>query len=437
MQNHKTSRRAFLQASAGTVGAAALSSGLVASLSSGLFASSARGDEGSKGGQSAGKPLKLLVLGGTAFLGPSLIEQAKARGHSVTTFNRGKTEKRIGSIDGIEKLFGNRDPRKRADDADAQSPMGLSQIEEAIANGQTWDAVIDTSGYVPRHVRASAELLGKVCGQYVFISTISVYARNDEAGADEGAALAMLNDPLTEDFQNPQNYGPLKAGCERAAEQAMPGKVTTIRPGFIVGPGDPTDRFTYWPVRAAQGGEMLWPGGEGDPVQLIDVRDLAGFVLLCIERGTMGTMNATGPSMTSERPMTQGELAAACAKLAPKDNPLKPTWASWEFLQTQEGVNTTVLIPPVGEASAFHRRSYAKALGAGLTLRSIDETCADTLAWWPKEVARRERVGRQLIEDAEKAGKPMTQTLEQLKAMRQGMSSEVETRVLAAWRAKK
>ncbi len=426
MQNHKTSRREFLAASAGTL--------LVASaIGAGSAQAAAVRGADDKANSKPGK-LRLLILGGTAFLGPALIEVAKAKGHSITTFNRGKTEKRIGSIDGIEKLFGNRDPQKRSDDADPQSPMGLTQIEEAIAGGQKWDAVIDTSGYVPRVVQASASLLAKACKHYVFISTVSVYSRNDEPNADERAETGALDDPKNEDFQNPQWYGPLKAACERAAEEAMPGKVTNIRPGFIVGPGDPTDRFTYWPVRAQEGGEMLWPGSEGDPVQFIDVRDLAAFVIACIERSTVGVFNATGPSMQSDKPLTVGELAAACAALAPKDAPLKPVWASWDFLQAQQGVNTTVLIPPQGEASGFHRRSYAKALAAGLQLRSATQTCADTAAWWPKEVARRERVGKQLIADAEKAGKPLTQTLEQLKAMRQGMSREVEQRVIQMWK---
>lgn len=424
MHNHKTSRRDFLMTTAGV----ALAAG-AASLTFG--AADEKATAPAKQSNAAPGKLRILVLGGTAFLGPALIEIAKQRGHSVTTFNRGKTEKRIGSIDGIEKLFGNRDPSKRSDDADPNSPMGLSQIEDAIKEGTTWDAVIDTSGYVPRVVKASAELMSKAASHYVFISTISVYAANDIVDADENTALATLADASNENFQDPTLYGPLKAACEAAAEAAMPGKVTNIRPGFIVGPGDPTDRFTYWPVRASEGGEMLWPGSEKDPVQFIDVRDLAAFVIHCIERKTFGVFNATGPSMQSEKPLTQGEFAAACAKLAPASKPTQPIWAPWDFLENQKGANMTILIPPMGEAAAFHRRSYAKALAAGLTLRSASETCADTAAWWPKEVARRERVGKQLIEDGIKAGKPLTQTLEQLKAMRQGMSKEVESMILA------
>jgi 2'-hydroxyisoflavone reductase len=423
MQNHKSSRRDFLLLSAGT----ALS----------IAALAHADDKPSKDATAStapkGKGLRILILGGTAFLGPALIEAAKARGHSITTFNRGKTEKRIGSIDGIEKLFGNRDPNLRSDDADPASPQGLSQIEEAIKAGTTWDAVIDTSGYVPRVVTASAELLSKACKHYIFISTISVYASNDQPNADETAPTAELEDSRNENFQEPQLYGPLKAACERAAEEAMPGKVTNIRPGFIVGPGDPTDRFTYWPVRAAKGGEMLWPGEGTEPVQFVDVRDLAAFAIHCVERGHMGVFNVTGPSMQSDKSLTVKEFAEACAALAPADNPLKPVWVPWSFLEGQQGVNTTILIPPEGEVKAFHLRSYAKALKAGLTLRPVAQTVADTNTWWPKEVARRERVGKGLIEDGLKSGKPVRQTLEQLMAMRQGMSADVENAVLKAF----
>src|SRR5215475_12615133 len=246
------------------------------------------------------KPLRILILGGTGFLGPHCTESAIARGHSVTHFNSGRTEElrknagRPSNVPaGVETLYGNRDPNKTADDrrtegkADAKkdpnSPKGLSQLE-----GKKWDAVIDTSGYFPRMVRASAELLAPSVKQYVFVSTISVY-KDTSAPFDETAQLNTLQDPATEEMgKDFANYGGGKALCEKAAEAAMPGRVTNIRPGFIVGPRDTSGRFIYWPVRASMGGMMIVPGAPADPIQLIDVRDLADWLIHCIENNVVG-----------------------------------------------------------------------------------------------------------------------------------------------------
>lgn len=423
--NSFSTRRDFLTAAAGVAAAAA-------------FAGPAALAMGRREGVPAAKGLKILILGGTGFLGPAIVDVCKTRGHSLTLFNRGRTEKRIGIIEDVEKLYGNRDPKLTSDENDPESPKGLSQIEHAIKNGAKWDAVIDTSGYVPRIVKASAEAVAPAAGQYVFISTVSVYARNDIPDEDETAELATTQTPESE-ARDPQLYGPLKALCEQAAESAMAGRVTTIRPGFIVGPGDPSDRFTYWPVRAAGmgcaegekwGEVMLAPGAAEDSVQFIDVRDLAEFTVRCIEQKHFGTFNATGP----ERPLPVGDFMAACvsaAKGAGVERKLE--WVSWEFIEKVEGpVDTTIVLPPTGETTGFHKRDVSKAVRAGLAFRPAVETCRDTLAWWPKEVARRDQVGKQMVEDAKKAGTPEPK-LGPASKLRVGMSPQREAEVLKAW----
>ncbi len=387
------------------------------------------------------KGLRILILGGTGFLGPAVVEAAKAKGHALTLFNRGKTEKRIGVIEDVEKLNGNRDPKLHAEEKDESTPKGLSEIEAAIKDGKTWDAVVDTSGYVPRIVKASAELLAKATNQYVFISTVSVYAQNDKPNEGEDALIATTQTPEVEVVSN-ELYGPLKALCEQAAEAAMPGKTTNIRPGFIVGPGDPTDRFTYWPVRAAKGAgvtlvddwgsEMLAPGAETDPIQFVDVRDLAVFIIHCIEQRHVGEFNVTGPQ--SGLPM--GDFIQACIAAGGADAP-KPVWVPWSFIEEVAGpLDTTVVLSPVGETAGFHQRDVRKALSAGLTLRAAVDTCRDTIAWWPKEVARRDRVGKKLVADAQAAGTPAPK-LPDPSLLRVGMNPAREVEVLTAFKNKK
>jgi 2'-hydroxyisoflavone reductase len=210
----------------------------------------------------ADKPMKILILGGTAFLGPQFVEAARARGHVITLFNRGKTNP--GLFPDVEKLHGDRNG-------------DLKSLE-----GRQWDSVVDTSGFVPRLVSMSATLLAPNVKQYVFISTISVFADGIKPGTAENGPLATTPDETSEDV--PKYYGALKALCEKAVDKAMSGRGWIVRPGLIVGPGDKTDRFTYWPVRLARGGDVLAPGDGVDPVQFIDVRDLAEWIVLGIER---------------------------------------------------------------------------------------------------------------------------------------------------------
>ncbi len=376
------------------------------------------------------KQLKILVLGGTGFIGPAIVEAATKAGHSLTIFNRGKTEKRLGTgRDDVEHLYGNRDPKLRADDADPNSAQGLSQIEERIKAGAKWDAVVDTSGFVQRIVKASADLLAPAAGQYVFISSISAYKGNDKPNADETDELGTTT--ATDETITNETYGPFKAQCEAAVEAAFPGKATNIRPGFIVGPGDPYDRFTYWAVRVSKGGTVLAPGAPSDPVQYIDCRDLADFVVRSIEQKIYGAYNAIGPA----KRFTIGEMLDQCKQAAASD--AKFEWVDAEFLgerHVMPAVDMPIWVPAVGESAAFHTRSVAKSVAAGMRFRTAEDTAKAILAWWPGEVERRLRVGKQMVEDLTKAGKDIPPSLKDPAKMRAGISAERETELLNAWR---
>jgi 2'-hydroxyisoflavone reductase len=333
-----------------------------------------------------GAPTRILILGGTSFLGPELVEAARARGDVVTLFNRGKTNP--GRFTDVEQLHGDRDGQLDA------------------LKGRKWDVVIDTSGYVPRIVRMSAELLAPSVDRYVFVSSISAYDESIPPGSDENAKIAPLADPSTEDVR--ASYGGLKAACERAAEAAMPGRVLVVRPGLIVGPGDPTDRFTYWPVRLSEGGEVLAPGTGEDPIQVIDVRDLGTWMVEMAGRRATGAFNAVGPaSRTTMRQMLDACQAGTGSRAA-------LTWVPWPFLEKEKvepWSDMPVWIPAGGPESGMSQVSIARALAAGLRFRPLSDTARDTLAWWKGLPAERRA---------------------RLKA---GISREREKQVLAAWAA--
>lgn len=371
------SRRSFLQTTGAAAAALALNPPLAA-------------DE--KGGaQPKSKTLKLLVLGGTGFLGPATVNAALARGHAVTIFHRGKT--RPGMFqDKVTEVNGDRDPLKGD---------GLKALE-----GGGWDAVIDNSGYYPRIVKASAELLASRAGQYVYISSISCYKEPSPMNGGEDSPLAVLADPTVETMGKQfENYGGLKALCEQAVEAAMPGRATIVRPGFIVGPDDPTGRFTYWPVRADKGGEMAVPGAPTDPVQIIDVRDLGEWLVRLCEIRAFGKFNACGP--TKKLPM--GEMVAACVKAAGKKPTL--TWVPASFLAKQEGVEFPIWAPFEGDTKGFHTWKNDKAIKAGLRFRPVEQTVKDTLAWFKTQ------------EGVEKGRNRLA-----------GPSAEAEAKLLAAWK---
>ena len=397
-----------------------------------------------KGGSSSRGPAprkkRILILGGTGFLGPKTIDAAIARGHEVTIFNRGKREKFLPLEHQVEHLYGNRDPLLPADDEKGpdgallrpdSSPKGLEQLV-----GREWDAVIDNSGYFPRMVKASAELLAGHAQQYIFISSISAYdeASIPAAGGDEDTKLATLADPTVETMGDQfQNYGGLKVLCEQAAAAAFPGKATIVRPGYIVGPGDPTDRFTYWPVRIARGGEVLAPGSPDDPLQWIDVRDLAAWLVKLVEDGTTGTFNAVGPGT----PARWGGVLDACVAQAPAGTRLE--WVSTEWLE-KNGMggedSFQIWIPPTGKYAGFHRWSNERAKRAGLGFLPVADTVRGLLDWFPIELERRAKVTAELKAAAEAKGAPPPPMADPTK-LRVGPTPEREQELLAAWHASK
>jgi 2'-hydroxyisoflavone reductase len=371
-------RRTFLQSSlaAGTLVAA----GCASSPGTGAAAAPAKA--------APPPPKKILILGGTGFLGPHIVEAARPRGHVVTLFNRGKTNP--GRFTDLEQLHGDRDGKL-----------------EALA-GRKWDAVIDTSGYVPRVVRQSAELLAPSVGRYLFVSTISVYGDVRQPGMDESAPTEKLPPGEETSEEVRKHYGALKAACEQTVSEVYGQRATNIRPGLIVGPGDPTDRFTYWPARIDRGGEALAPGDGSDPVQFIDGRDLALWIVRCVEEGHAGTFNAVGPG----EKVVMKQLIDACVQAAAA--PAAVTWVSWPFLEKNEvspWQDMPVWIPTQGEGAGFGQLSNRAAMARGLSFRPTEEIVRDTLAWWktlPEE--RREK-------------------------LRAGISPEREKEVLAAWKA--
>jgi 2'-hydroxyisoflavone reductase len=379
---------------------------------------------------------RILILGGTGFLGPKTIAAAVARGHTVTIFNRGKREKLLPLEHKVEHLYGNRDPKLPADDErDAEgkllrpdaSPKGLEQLV-----GRTWDVVIDNSGYFPRMVEASAQLLAKSADRYIFISSISAYAENPAQGGDEDTKLATLADPTVETMGAEfENYGGLKVLCEQAASAAFPGRAAIVRPGYIIGPGDPTDRFTYWPVRIARGGDVLAPGAPDDPLQWIDVRDLSEWLVTLVEQGTAGTFNAVGPTT----PGRWGDVLQACVAAAASGAKLE--WVPSAWLE-QNGMGGEDAFPiwtaPVGKFAGFHRWSNDRAEAAGLKFRPIADTVKSILAWYPGEIERRIRVTRELEEAAKAKGLPPKKGPEP-GSLRAGPKSEREQELLAKWRA--
>ena len=331
------------------------------------------------------RPLRILVLGGTKFIGVHIVELALQHGHSVTLFNRGKTN--AGLFPQLVHLKGDRDAQ-------------LSSLK-----GKHWDVVIDDSGYVPRHVKLSAELLAPNVQRYIFISTIGVYA-NFAIPSTEDSPVSKIADETTEKVDG-DSYGPLKALCEKAAEKAMPGRVAVVRPGLIVGPRDPTDRFTYWPARAARGGEMVAPDKPSDRVQFIDARDLAAFVVRLAERKTVGTFNATSPpGMFTIGDVVSASVTAANAMAHPNPAP-SPVWVPADFLAKQKiqaMSDIPVWIPAPGEYAGLNDASVVRALREGLTVRPVQTTVNDTLAWHLQRPAEeRAKLSGGLTPEREKA----------------------------------
>ena len=320
------------------------------------------------------KTLRILILGGTGFTGPQQVRYALARGHKVTLFNRGRQPHDWPGE--VEELVGDR------------NTGDLKALQ-----GRKWDVCIDNPTALPFWVRDAGRTLHDNVQHYIFISTVSVYAEDDKP-EDESAALApypgkdaMLETQETLRASAGSLYGPLKALSEEEGKKQFPGITTIIRPGLIVGPGDETDRFTYWPIRIARGGEVLAPGDGTDPVQFIDARDLAEWTIRVAESRTMGTFNATGPaySLTMREMLT--DIAAAIGVK------FQPTWVPTTFLEAEEvsaWTDMPVWVPGQGDSAGFARRDIRRALNAGLTYRSLSTTTLDTRDWFKLQPLERQ-----------------------------------------------
>ncbi len=393
----ETSRRAFIRVAAAAGGVLGL--GLAPERLGAVTERSAadRAVEGRQPG-SAGpaRPIRLLILGGTGFIGPHQVRYALARGHAVTIFNRGRTAP--GLFRGVEELLGDR----------------AANNYEAL-KGRTWDAVIDNSASAgataPQWVREAAAVLKDAVGQYLFISTRSVYRDLSRVPATVDAPV--LTPETTPNWRpgQPYPYGLGKALAEGEARRAFGDRTTIVRPGLIVGPGDDTDRFTYWPVRIDRGGEILAPGdGEADRVQIIDVRDLAEWVVRLCEQRTFGTFMAVGPQ--NGRSMAELLYGIAAVTKAP----LSWTWVPLDFLarhRVRPYIEMPVWRPPTPGYEGFARFDLTREVAGGLTFRTLADTAQATLEFHYARPAERQR------------------------QLRAGLTAEREAEVLRAWHAER
>jgi 2'-hydroxyisoflavone reductase len=324
----------------------------------------------------AGKSRKILILGGTGFIGPHMVQTALDRGHQVTIFNRGKSNTHL--FPDVEKLKGDRD-------GDLES-----------LKGRDWDAVIDNTGYVPRHVRDSADLLKGHVGRYLFTSTGSVYNLNQDR-VDEDSRLLDVPEPESEDVN--KYYGELKVLCEQAVQERFGDAATIVRPHIVAGPGDKSDRYTYWPVRIDRGGEMICPGDPANPVQYIDVRDLSEFCLHLVEQDTAGVFNGAGPSYSE---LSMQEFIYAVRGVTSSD--VNFNWIDEVFL-AEHGIELfgfPLWISLNSEYKGLTRVSIERSVKQGLTFRPLAVTAHDTLEWFkaqPQE--RQEKLQLHLERDAE------------------------------------
>ncbi len=337
------------------------------------------------------RPLRLLILGGTAFLGPAEVEYAVSRGHTVTLFNRGQTNPEL--FPDVEKLVGDR---------------SVPDYESLV--GREWDAVIDNSANVASWVRDAADVLKDSVGRYLFVSSISAYSDFSVPGMVEDGPVFTQEDydeTIASEAEG-SAFGPNKAQAERDTLAAFGDRGCVVRPGLIVGPMDRSGRFTYWPVRIDRGGEVLAPGDGSDRAQIVDVRDLGRFLVHLMETNATGTFNATGP----DYPMTMHQMLERVREAVPSDATL--TWVDAAFLQEHEvgaWMEMPVWMAPGPEMAGFSSFNCQKAFDAGLTFRPVTVTARDTLAWW-----------KSLPEDQQ--------------TMRTGIDPEKEAAVLAAWHAR-
>ncbi len=342
-----TTRRTFISLSAGAIASAPLL---------GISASAAASKI-----EPAAQPLNILFLGGTGFIGPHQINYALARGHKVTMFNRGSNPGMYG--DAVEELIGDRDDN-------------VGEGLNALRGDRTWDVVIDNSGYVPRHVIDSATLLKDRCNRYLYVSTVAVYDFDSGSVFDENSKMATMADPSIEEVTG-ETYGPLKADSEMAVREIIGERCTVVRPTYVVGPGDHTDRFTYWVDRVCQGGDVLAPATPDMDLQWVDVRDLCPWIITLAENNTPGIFNAAGPTS----PSTRGGLVWGIRAIT--EAPVEFYWPSEELLEELE-INQ----PLMGRASTAQFVNSA-SINAGLNYRSLADTAQGTLQWWNEQTEER------------------------------------------------
>lgn len=351
----------------------------------------------------ANKPLDILILGGTGLTGPYQVRYALERGHRVTVFNRGKRNNVLPP--GVTELIGDRN---------------LHQVD--ALKGKSWDVVIENPVSLPFWVRDAAAVLKDHTKQYVFISTISVYDTKGQTNVDErsplleyknGDPLAVTPEQFNKDLLN--LYGPLKTASEREAQKWFGDRTTIIRPTLIVGPGDYSFRFTYWPYRIAKGGEVLAPGDGNDLVQIIDARDLAEWTIRAVENGTTGVFNVAGPRSA----MTMAEQLYGIRGAFDGNREVSFTWVAADFLERQKvsawGDMPTWIPRSDADDYADTHVSNVRAVAAGLTFRPLASSAVDALAWFNQSP---EQAKAQMLKSA-------------------GLTPERETTVLAAWHASK
>jgi len=326
------------------------------------------------------QPRTLLILGGTGFIGPHLTQEAQRRGWRVTHFNRGKTA--ADGVAGVETLRGDR------------------QGQLDALRGRSWDAVVDDTGYIPKYVKMSAELLAPKVGYCLFISSISVYAGFAKPN-DEQSPTGTLTDPQIEEVTD-TTYGPMKALCEQYSREAFQEHIAIVRPGYIVGPLDRTDRFTYWPVRANRGGEMLAPGTPHDPIQVIDVRDLTRWMMGLVDSRRSGCFNADSPPGA----FTIGALISASQRQSPHSR-TRVTWVPEDYLAAHwkaDELDLPPWSPMSGDTAGASLTSVKRALESGLRCRPLEETVRDTLVWFQSLPAERQaklRAGLDSVKEAQ------------------------------------
>ena len=328
----------------------------------------------------AADPMKILILGGTGFIGPHMVREALRRGHEVSLFNRGRTNSEL--FPDLQLFKGDRD-------------NGLQSLE-----GGKWDVVVDNSGYVPRHAEDSARLLSSVVSHYLYVSTLSVYALSPRPITEE-SPVATMEDETVEEVTG-ETYGPMKALCEqRVTAEFGADRTTILRPTYICGPGDRTDRYTYWPARTMRGGEMFWPGTPEDDIQIIDVRDFANFTVDCLEQKILGTFNTVTPASSFK----MGDLLED--SLAVTDADMTPVWVNTDFIsenKISEGGGLPIWEDPDGEYAALSQVDGSRAVAAGLKNRPTRETARDTISWWktlPSDRTDKLRAGLSANKEAE------------------------------------